>query len=189
MNAAVRWLLLFSSQPAAIGTLDVTLGAITTDAQGVVGDAPVEGTLSVTLGAITLSATGTAEARGTLSKTLDPVTVSATGVSEIRGTATVTLGAITSSATATSTISGTLTVTLGLTLSATGGVEAQGQLAVTLGPITLVGFEAPPWVYGDTVVLVDITLTAARLSGAQATVGAITSATLTDSELDEPVAA
>ncbi len=172
------------------GVLSSSIGSIAFAAEGIVGDAPVEGSLAVTLGAVTLSATGTAEARGTLTATIGTITLSAAGAAEIRGTASITLGAITSTATGSSDISGTLTATLGeITLAAAAGAEVQGQLALSIGLITLVAFEQAPWIYGDRVFVLNITLTAAGLSGVSATVPGSPHASLTPSGLDDVIAA
>jgi hypothetical protein len=61
------------------GVLTKTLGAVTSDAQGVVGTAPLQGTLAKTLASAIGSATGTVLIQGGFSKTLTAIALVATG--------------------------------------------------------------------------------------------------------------
>lgn len=128
---------------AATGTVDVagalavTLDALTLDAQGIVGDAPIEGQLDVTLDVLTLASTGVVDVAGQLSGTLEALMLSSAGTVSVGGAADVTLGALTSAATGTVSIAGAATLTLGdLTLQALGAVEIRGVLDVTLDALT-----------------------------------------------------
>jgi hypothetical protein len=101
----------------SVGTLAVTLGAVTLAATGTVANQVFTGTLNATLGDVTLAATGKAFAKGTLAATLGDVTLAATGKALASGTLNATLGAV--------------------TLAGTGKIPNRGALAVTLGDVTL----------------------------------------------------
>ena len=115
---------------------------------GIKGVAALTGTLNKTLGAVTSSATGKLASVATLNKTLDAVTLASSGKLAGVGTLNKTLGAVTLSSTGTVTdpvITGTLNKTLGaLTLASAGSATIAGALNKTLGTLTLSGVGTLP---------------------------------------------
>lgn len=152
----------FVTTPAleTLGTLDETLGALTSSAAGTVdvagsanptlgaltsssaGTVDVVGATNATLGALTLSGTGTVgelESIGTLNAILGALTGSSTGTVDVSGAASSTLGALTSAAVGTVTVQGATSYTLGtLTSTAGGTVAVAGTATATLGAVTTV---------------------------------------------------
>ena len=118
------------------GSLNVTLGALTLAAAGVVA---IAGAAAPTLGALTGSAQATVEVRGSASPTLGALTLAAAGTvggAEILGELDATLGALQSSATGAVAISGSASRTLdALSASATGTVGVRGATSSTLGAL------------------------------------------------------
>lgn len=128
------------------GTLVVTLDALTLAGTGAVGSAVDNGTLAVTFAPLTLAGTGGAGVdNGTLSTTLAPLTLAGTGGAGIdAGTLNTTLAPLTLVALGKVAVQGTATITLGaVTAAGTGTVVSTPRtatLAVTLDPVTLLGF-------------------------------------------------
>lgn len=131
-----------------IGTFSLALAALAISAAAVLG--PPVGTLSATLGAATMSATGTvssAAANGDLGVTLAPSTASATATVSVQGASSNTLGtlAVSSAATIGPPV-GTLSATLGAATISGSAVLGPpvANLSATLGAMALSGVAQVP---------------------------------------------
>lgn len=138
-QAAVLLLAIRPASTAITGTLDKSLGALTSSGAGQVA---LTGTLAKSLGAATLSAAGGAPAlAGALDESLGALTASGAGQLALAATLDKPLGALTSSGAGQLALAGQLAKTLGAaTVAAAGGTPAlTGQLAATLGALTSSG--------------------------------------------------
>lgn len=120
-----------------VASADRTLGALVTEATGVVGSAPITGESSVTLGATSLSASGGVSVQGSATLTLAAIGLSATSSLNALGAASITLDAFSASSAGTVATFAALATTLGAVSStAEGDTEVSGQATIQLGAIT-----------------------------------------------------